>query len=324
MVWLDRDKILKGIEERKGFTRYLADDFVPQVAEFIPHNGLRAAKDITVVIPTLDADRHGCFPQLLEDIKKQSLEDFQVLIVKGDRQQGRAINLGVALSEGEVIIILDDDIRLGHRDVFKNLVSTIKSDERIGMAGVSNLIPENASWLVRRVMREVPRRNSPLVKELTDSDLAEHPCCAFPKRVFKEIGGETELIPRGLDPYLRAELRKRGYRVVVIPDTWIHHLPPDRFLLLIKQFFRNGKHSAYCTKFYPQWAIELAEEHGKEFKERVSITHRAFRYLKRLLKVCFTLRWIYLLTLLCYLAGFGWGYMTLKRKMGRCQLWHAK
>jgi cellulose synthase/poly-beta-1,6-N-acetylglucosamine synthase-like glycosyltransferase len=314
MDWMTKTRVLKGVEERNSFVKHNGGDSIPEVGEFFQGSSSFEEGGVTVVIPTIDAHRGGYFPVLLEDIKRQSLESFQLLVVKGDKRQGRAINLGVALSKGDIIIILDDDVRLGHSDVFTNLVAALKSDSKIGMAGVSNLVPEEAPWLVRRVMAEVPRRSSPIVNEITESDMAEHPCCAIPKKVFKETGGENEQIPRGLDPYLRAELRKRGYKVVVIPDSWIHHLPPKRLLPLIRQFFRNGKYSAYCTRFYPHWTIELAEEHSETFKERVSIGYRSFRYIKKLMKAFFTLKWIYLLTLLCYLTGFGWGYMALKKE----------
>lgn len=252
-------------------------------------------------------------PKLLGDLEKQSFNNFEVITIKGDPRQGRAINKGADIANGEILIILDDDVRLGHKEVIKNLVTAVRSDRTIGMAGVSNLVPEDAPWLVRKIMKEVPRRSSPLVNEITDSDMAEHPCCAIPKKVFIEIGGENEIIPRGLDPYLRREIRNAGYRVVVIPDTWIHHLPPASLKGIIKQFFRNGVHSAYCTRFYPQWVIELADKHGDEIEDGVSIGYRSFRYMIRLIKAFFAFKWVYLLTLLCYLFGFGWGYISIKK-----------
>ena len=267
---------------------------------------------VTVIIPTLDAYRGGYFPKLLEQIKQQTFQNFEVIVVKGDPRQGRAINTGVSLARGEIIITLDDDTRLGDEKVFENLVKAMDAHPEIGMAGVSNLVPEDAPWLVRRVMKEVPRRSSKLVNKITESDLAEHPCCAIRKSVFMEVGGENELIPRGLDPYLRSEIRKAGYKVVVIPNTWIHHLPPNSLKKLIKQFFRNGKDAAYCNKFYPQWVIETPDGHVGTFREKVPIWFRWLRYAFRMLKAFFSFKWIYLLTMICYAAGFAWGYLTLK------------
>ena len=193
----------------REFVRYRNEDY-ESVVEVIEGKD-REAPDypkVSVIIPTLDAYRGGYFPKLLEQIKKQTFQNFEVIIVKGDPRQGRAINTGVSLARGDIIITLDDDTRLGNDRVFENLVKIMDEHPEIGMAGVSNLVPDDAPWLVRRVMKEVPRRSSEFVKEITESDMAEHPCCAIRKSVFMEVGGENELIPRGLDPYLRSEIRK--------------------------------------------------------------------------------------------------------------------
>lgn len=119
------------------------------------------------------------------------------------------------------------------------------------MAGVANIPPDDASWFVKCVMKELPRRTSPIVSEMVDSDMAEHPCCIILRDIFIQVGGENEKIPRGLDPYLRQEIRKAAYRVVVLPELFIHHIPPKTFGKFIRQFYRNGKMAAYVNKFYP-------------------------------------------------------------------------
>jgi hypothetical protein len=273
-----------------------------------------ACAHVSVIIPTSDAYRDGYFPRLLKQLKQQTFQDFEVIIVKGDPRQGRAINTGAALARGEILITLDDDTRLGHPEVFENLVAVLRKHPGIGMAGVANIVPGRAPWLVRRVMQEVPRRSSDMVSEITESDMAEHPCCAIPRRVFFEVGGENEIIPRGLDPYLRAEIRKAGYRVVVIPDTFIHHLPPAGFRKLMRQFFRNGRQSAFCSRHYPQWVIELTEEHGDAVPGKRSLPRRATDAGLRLAKAIFTGKVILLLTLLAYQAGFAWEWMAPAQK----------
>jgi len=268
---------------------------------------------ISIIIPTMGTARQEFLPGLMSQIERQTFRNFEVILIIGDTRQGRAINCGAALAAGKYLVIFDDDTRLGSDDLLAKMLAHIENHPDIGMAGVANIIPKDASWFVRQVMHELPRRTSPIVSEITDSDLAEHPCCIIPREVFIKIGGENELIPRGLDPYLRQEIRQAGYRVVVLPELYIHHLPPPTFSQFVRQFYRNGKMAAYVNKFYPEFVVELAYQHGAEVHQKRSLISRIISYCFRTTKAIFTLRLFYLMSLLLYLTGFAIGYLTLEK-----------
>lgn len=267
---------------------------------------------VSIIIPTVGSARATYLAQLLNQLEEQTFRDFEVILVIGDNRQGRALNCGAAQAQGEYLLILDDDTSLGSTDLIEKMVSMINQEPNIGMAGVANVIPPRASGFVRRVMQEIPRRTSPIVKEITDSDLAEHPCCLIPKKIFYQIGGENELIPRGLDPYLRREIRRAGYRVVVLPHLFIHHLPPATFRKFVKQFYRNGKMAAYVNKFYPQFIVELTTQHDQTVPPRRSYFTRAFSYIFRLCKALLTGKIFLLTSSVLYLIGYIIGYLTLE------------
>ncbi|MBN2571057.1 MAG: glycosyltransferase [Ignavibacteriales bacterium] len=267
----------------------------------------------SVIIPTIDGCREGYLPDLLKQIKNQTFQDFELIIITGDTRQGRAINKGVQKCQGKIIIILDDDTKIGHNDLFARLITALDSDSTIGMVGVPNLIPENAPPLVKSFMSQIPRRNSPMVSRITESDLAEHPCCAIQKKVFMEVGGENELIPRGVDPYLRKVIRDAGYKVVVIPEVFIHHLPSKSLSENCKKFFQNGKMAAYVNKFFPQFVIELPQKHNQKVQKKRSYIHRSISYQFRLVKSLLTQNYIYLLSLIFYLFGFIWGFIFYRK-----------
>jgi len=267
---------------------------------------------ISIIIPTADATRDGLLPSLLEQLIQQTFRDFEIIVIIGDTRQGRAINCGAQVAEGKYLVTFDDDTKLGHTDLLEKMVNQIEQHTDIGMAGVANFVPKDASFFVKRVMKELPRRTSPMVTEIIDSDMAEHPCCIIPRDVFMKVGGENEIIPRGLDPYLRQAIRNAGYRVVVLPDAFIHHLPPKTFRKFVKQFYRNGKMAAYVNKFYPEFVIELTTRHGDEVSEKRSTLIRIVSYIGRLLKTLLTLRIFYLLSLVLYLTGYVIGTVTLK------------
>ena len=258
---------------------------------------------LSVVIPTIDANRDGYFLKLLTQISYQGMKDFEIIVVRGDTRQGRAINTAAALARGKYILTLDDDTSLPDPMTFGKLVAVMEKHPEIGIAGGNNVIPADASPFVRRVMQELPRRSWDLVQEIIDSDLAEHPCMIMCAEGFRFIGGENELIPRGLDPYLRQEFRKLHKRVVVVPGVIYHHLPPDNFSKLLLQFYRNGRQAAYTNRNYPQWMIETPQRHG-QFKVKHSFLYRICRFPMRLLRALITGKPIWFLCEVFYALGF--------------------
>jgi len=279
-------------------------------------NRIEGYPKVSVIIPTSDGYRNGLFPTLLKQLSEQTFQDFETIIIKGDSRQGRAINTGADMARGKYLLTLDDDISLASKDAFEKLLEVLENDKTVGLAGGINVIPEDASHFIKRAMREIPRRASPPVDDLTESDLAEHPLLMIRKDAFKKVGGENELIPRGLDPYLRLKFRQAGFKVVVVPGAYYSHLPPPTFIKLVKQFFRNGKQAAFCNKFYPQWVIETPDSHVKNFAGRRPFLYRAGRYVLNMIKNALRGRWIYITVYKAYALGFIWGYLNIERAAG--------
>jgi glycosyltransferase involved in cell wall biosynthesis len=313
---------LQNIEIRFQSGRWLPSDRVKR--PFVKHANPKASPgefwhylpdniqpEISIIIPTFDAYRGGYFLKLLDQISRQNFSQFEVVVVRSDSRQGRAINIGAALTKGKYLLTLDDDTALPDPETFSKLVAVMEKYPGIGMAGGNNVIPEDASPFVRGVMKQIPRRSWKPVQKITDSDLAEHPCLIMRTAEFKEVGGENELIPRGLDPYLREEFRKLGKRVVVVPGIIYHHLPPDNLDKLWRQFYRNGRHAAYTNRNYPQWVIETPSKHGS-FKTHKSFLLRLLRFPIRLLHSFLTGRFIWFLCEVAYALGFVYEFFSNK------------
>jgi glycosyltransferase involved in cell wall biosynthesis len=255
------------------------------------------------VIPTWDGSRDGKLIKLLSQISKQKFTEFEIIIIKGDSRQGRAINIGAALAQGHYLMTLDDDTALPDSMTFSKLKTALQENPDVGIAGGNNIVPLDAKPFVRRVMQEIPRRSWKIVSEITDSDLAEHPCLMMRREEFKALGGENELIPRGLDPYLRQVYRDSNKRVVIVPGVIYHHLPPENFLKLLHQFHRNGRQASFTNRHYPHWIIETPAMHGS-FKPRRSPVYRALRFPLRLMQALVTRKPLWFFCELAYAFGF--------------------
>ena len=285
----------------RPFVRYANPEHSPGLVwQYSPEN---RQSILSVVIPTLDAYRDGYLPELLAQIDSQDFLDFELIVVRGDPRQGRAINIGAALAQGKYLLTLDDDTALPDPQTFSKLVAIMEAHSEIGIAGGNNVIPTDTSPFMRRVMRQIPRRSWKPVQAITDSDLAEHPCMIMHTEAFKSVGGENELIPRGLDPYLREEFRKMGKKVVVVPGVIYHHLPPDNMKKLLRQFYKNGRQAAYANRHYPQWMYETPSVHGS-FRAQMPLALRFLRFPIRLLRALITGKLIWLLCEFTYALGF--------------------
>jgi len=266
---------------------------------------------LSVIIPTVDAHRDGYFPKLLTQIDRQDFTEHQILVVRGDPRQGRAINIAAALSKGKYILTLDDDTSLPDKKTFSKLVSIMEEHPNIGIAGGNNVISTHSSKLARLVMKQVPRRSWIPVTKITVSDLAEHPCMIMRTEDFKKVGGENELIPRGLDPYLREEFRKINKLVVVVPEVIYHHLPPDSLSKLFRQFFRNGFQASITNRMYPQWVIETPNNHGT-FKIHKNKFFRRLRFLMILIESLVKMKPVWFYCELAYASGYVWALLRKK------------
>ncbi|MEW5736090.1 MAG: glycosyltransferase [Thermodesulfobacteriota bacterium] len=294
----------------RGFVKHGLAGFAGKVLRMAD----TGSPEISIVIPTRDAYGKGFFPTLVGQIRAQSVWGrCELLAVKGDTRQGRAINTGVAVSRGRYILTMDDDMTLSGDTVVETLFSAMEAHPDIGMAGGGNVIPEDAPEFVKKAMAQIPRRATPAVSEITDSDMAEHGLLMMRKEVFTAVGGENEVMPRGLDPYLRREFRQKGYRVVVVPGAYYSHLMVDSLKKLTRQFFSNGRQAAYCSRFFPQWIIELAPDHGSKQPGKKPLAFRAARFPLRMARAALAGKWIYLAAEASYGLGFLWGYATAKK-----------
>lgn len=232
----------------------------------------------SIIIPVLkpgDVDR---MVPLLDSIGGQSRPPAQVHLVAGDKRQGRAINYGVKQAGTKYVATLDDDSVLDDAKLFEKLLSVMGADPSIGMAGAACEIPEWASPLQKRAMREIARRHFPRQAETIDSDMVQHPCLMMEREFFLKIGGEDEELIRGLDPVLRKKVRDAGRRVVIAADTWVYHLIPDSLPGIVKMYFRNGKGSGYAQRHYPGRVLELSDGYDQgSFTERRPFAYRACR-----------------------------------------------
>ena len=224
-------------------------------------------------------------------------------MVTGVSPNGRARNTGARRARADVLLFLDDDVRLGH-DRTIEMLAVLLEESQIGMAGASQLLAPDASRFERAASRQIRRSTSPLVEKPTDSDFVTTACCAIRQEVFWRLGGFNEEIPRGVDPEFRARVRAAGLRTTVAPHTWYYHPMPSNLRRLCRTFFRNGQLSAEAVCRMPAAALENPDGHVAQFVPRRGAPYRAVRHAGSLVAGLVTFRWIGLAAQASYAAGY--------------------
>lgn len=199
-------------------------------------------------------------------MRAQTFKDVEVKVIVGVRPAARARNIGVAETSADFIVFVDDDARLGHDRVLERLVEVAESGPDVGIVGPSKILSPRASSLQRRIAREVPRWQFPVVER----DVEANPptdrhgstgitttCCLVPRRVFEEMDGFDEQLTTGEDPEFFFRVRQAGYRFVIPGRTWVYHDPPDAILPFLKRMFSYGRGHALEARKAPDRQMDL-------------------------------------------------------------------
>lgn len=259
---------------------------------------------VSVIIPSLDGERGGNLALLLADVAGQSLGDVEVLVVEGVRPNGRARNVGAARARGRYLVFIDDDVRLGHREVLANLVGALEDDGSLGLVGPSQLPTPGASRFQRAVARQLPRTWFPVVDRLTETDMVTHMCMAIPAELWHRVGGEHDALVRGTDPDLRDRVRRAGRRVAVAPRTWAFHPPPADLGALLRWAWRGGRGSAWVRRHHPELAFDTPDGPFRGCAPVRGPAYRVGRFVVRLVRSVLAARCLAVASDLAYAAGY--------------------
>ena len=267
---------------------------------------------ISVIIPSLKTVKKLQF--LLNQIKSQTEQSVEVLVVYKVSPSGKARNKGAFAAKGRFLVFIDDDVQLGSVFVLSNLVNALESGADIGLVGASTLLPLNANRFQKRVSKEIPRMTFPVVDELTESDMVTTQCWAQMKEVFREVGPFTESINRGVDPEYRHRVRSNGYRIVIAPDTFTYHPPPKNFRALCRQSWRNGYASALAQRYHPQLVVSVPDSGFMADYKESGFASRIIKSIGSLLTSIAALKCLKACERMSYAAGYLIGRLEKRKK----------
>jgi len=233
----------------------------------------------------------------------------EVVRINGISPSGKARNAGVHKAGGDILVFMDNDISFGHNRVLQNIVDPLIGDETIGVCGVSQCIPKDSNAFQRRCARELLHVEHPVVDQPTEMGMVGAACCAVRKDVFLSAGQFNEDLPRGVDVEFCQRIKTQGLRIVLVPQTWIHHPPARNLLELVRLSFRDGTATALVDRAFPEFNFDVGTTPLITDLQQKSSGGRAARFLKGILQALVELKFLRLSSKIVYAVGYFWGRM---------------
>jgi GT2 family glycosyltransferase len=199
---------------------------------------------VSIIIPSWSGD----VSRPMASVDQQTFRKYEVQIVQ-EPGLNRARNVGAQRSRGDILVLIDDDITLGHEHVLQTMVDLLDSDPHIGIVGVSLQLPAEANRFQRAVARQVPRYVDPIHSEsvLSNPPLDRYGftavkggCCAIRRSVFQEVGGFDEDVLSGEDTDFFYRVRRHGHSLALAANCWAYHPPPANVKELLRKSFSYG------------------------------------------------------------------------------------
>jgi len=215
---------------------------------FIKENGIHNKAEIIVV-------DSGSKDNTIKQIKKYNCAK---IINAGYVSKGKARNIGIKESKGDVIINIDSDVRI-LPGWFDALERSMKTEDIV--AGYS---PDPKGKQLPRV---------PIY--IRGQDIT-YPCCniAHKKEVFEEVGyyNEIQNLPEDIEFNYRCV--QAGYNICYNSKMKLYHDQRTTWKGFCKQAFWNGEARYELKKIQP----DLKSQHGASFKNLVRLGFGFFGY----------------------------------------------
>jgi len=188
------------------------------------------------------------------DDTRAELERLNVsYAVRAQRGRSRALNAGIALARGELILTTDMSCR-PRKDWIANVVRCFE-DPSVGcVAGDIHLLPSGSNLALRYQQRS--GYMSPMLalsrRQLPFLPFADGANASFRRAVFDAIGGFDESFFKAADVEICYRLLVlTDYRIVFCPDCVVDETGEPDLRALLKQRFRMGMGSNLMRAKYP-------------------------------------------------------------------------
>ena len=193
------------------------------------------------------------------------------VVANGDnRGFAAAVNIGLDVACGDVLILLNNDVIVPPR--WLDRLVPLLEEPSVGMVGpVTNAAPNEArvgvgSATYGDFLRVAESRWDTYGRATFDIDVLTMFCLAVPREVVRRVGPLDERFGLGMfedDDYAR-RVRAEGYRLVCADGVYVHHFGEASFGALVP----TGDHGELIRRnrrlFEAKWGVEWTAHQGRD------------------------------------------------------------
>jgi len=193
---------------------------------------------VSFCVPTLNSEK--ILEKCLRSIRMQRYSNSEIVIIDGYSTDstlyiarkytdliwlskgtlGKARQIGVEKSSGEILALFDDDAIIPHANWLRNAVKQFEDDSNISTVWPLVVAPPRSSLFARCYSNF--SYNVKMKRLKTKTGLVGGTNALFRKKCIEEVGGFDTSLSWGEDFYIAKKLKEKGYKVIVLEDPLFH------------------------------------------------------------------------------------------------------
>jgi glycosyltransferase involved in cell wall biosynthesis len=257
------------VQKAIGMDVMQTNDDLPFVSVIVPtYNEEKNIAKCLASIRNQDYPRNKLEILVVDGMSKDNTvkiaKNYDVRIIENHRRiVGNALKIGVEQAKGEIVAILNADSEVLQKDWFRRLVSPFSDPEVCGtLTGyqISKTYPPISRCY--HLMGGDPLINFTHSSANTNDSVMTHEnyyptgASLLRRKVVLGAGNFKQFLPRMEDVDMTNRLLKEGYKLILVPNTYMRHLFVDSFSSYLRKTYKKDvvfrEYQEFCEfKFTP-------------------------------------------------------------------------
>ncbi|MCK5602878.1 glycosyltransferase [Candidatus Pacearchaeota archaeon] len=191
--------------------------------------------DFEVIV--VDAGSEDETIPILNEYKNKTKIPFKIEDVSPDTSIGKARQIGLELSNGEILAFIDSDVELSHENWFKNMSEPLQDGT---VAGVQTLAKSKDTdpEILKKIHSSFEYKNT--VIDINHYEIVGTSHILIRKDLIEKVGGFRDICSSE-DLDVTKKIMKLGFKFIYLPSEKCYHYHVDNYWHYLRKEIRNKK-----------------------------------------------------------------------------------